>query len=139
MLKKLFTGIEFIAQGIGHNGVYMLILELNKVVVAIQGSIVRIGGFHIGNDAGTAVVVVGREVGIHIGGRSLGEVVVISPKRGWHDELRLDSCLRRNDGLRRDGGCDFKDASVHHAADIGGILIEIRHDPDHLSTARGVF
>ncbi|NBK24947.1 MAG: hypothetical protein EOM68_23340 [Spirochaetia bacterium] len=91
VLMKLVPRFKLVAQGIGYNGFYMLILELYKVVVAIQGSIVGIGGFHIGNNAGTAIVVVGRQPGIHICGRSLGEVVVIVPERGGHYELRVKS------------------------------------------------
>jgi len=58
-----------------------------EVVVAVQGGVVGIGRFDVGDDAGAAIIVVRREEGAHLGGGGLGEVVVTGPEGGGEDEL----------------------------------------------------
>ncbi len=96
----------------------MAILELYKVVIAIQAGIEGIGWFYIWNESGAAVIVVGRQPGRHIRGRGLGKVAVALPERfGMHERILGLKALGR--------GSQLEDSAIHHAADIGGSLIDV--------------
>lgn len=58
VFKELIAGGEVIAHQPGDDGFDMAILELYKVVIAIQSGIEGIGWFYIWNESGAAVIVV---------------------------------------------------------------------------------
>ena len=91
VVKELRACGEFEGNGFINQGLDISFAEFGEVMVAIQGSVVGIGRFDVGDDAGAAVIVVGWEEGSHLGGGGLGEVVVVGPEGGWEDELRVES------------------------------------------------
>jgi len=108
VLEKLCICGEFQVFGFGNQGGNILFAQFEEVIVAIQGSIVRLGGFKIGNNACAAVVMVRGEPGFHIRSGGLGKILVCLPERGGMHQGLL--------GIQPPGSrIKLKDASVHHA------------------------